>query len=1007
MGHHETSPLPARTEDAHAPPVFFPEAVNETPLSPGELFSHHVVAARDGTIPSTELLRKSSATSHVAWRLSCGAVLGEGAYYIGAQTAVMNSLASGIWIGGAALVTGGAYKARRHIQRRAFERKNGVSVQDTTGHAYELYRTPKDDGTVQMHMDWHGATDSVEGCIPEFTDSVYEITAMAEYSGISAIAVDKRLLQSGMPDAKLPEGNPIPEREYLRQHGINPFMLTIKGEPRDIYSFSPAALRGYIEEQLGIGDFASLCHQLIDLNPHDPVGQLYTSLRKQGANEEQVRSAVKEAARHGLERDMIDHDSRIVLQTPQGKDYLRAESTATIKGDKVNYMRIVPTSRGNNIAEASQEDINTALGITPHLREAFREAPETLTVHQRKTLLQKDIYDAARRETHQVARTNTAIGGKVTNLPSANIGTQSALVESLYSWPLTGAAERDNIDGTRTLFSLRRRALVSAALLLLGGVTMSGLHEYVHGKPAEHSDVSDIGEQAAQETLLTRSFAFLGSGEDRITTAVSDALSRSLADKVPENWLDKYVPKDQRLSNDPGMGPLSSRSDGASAVGNLDPDSPNEISWRLTPKNGMSTTGYWGNSVHNIYYYGSWTTDSSSSSVVTLPTKVVDLSRPYTEVSRPIYDTRDVVELPVLQGSEPIAASIDGEPLTVRKATDGTYAAEIPDSQERGKLIYAVAPAKTIGPRAISHIDVIDSDKFTHTLPTATSWDVALPHRSANLQTRVRQEITYIQDHFEYALEPYKSGILKDNSLHTLTQTALLVTEKANCNVAASILAADNPQLNVATGWLNTNISNKPQVLSSHEAHAWTVDKKGEIYDATPSARIEKFASFFDESKLLEKQAKDQDSLQTSLYLYGGLALAGAAYAIRKRRDIARIHAKLRGQAHILATAVVSEAFLIPGSYELATALAARELPYMPAGDPDTLRQRFDARVEAQITQPRAQLRGKILNGAPVPIKSVSYHSKAIGLSLTTRTVTRSILLARRFIARPNKHQRQ
>lgn len=91
-------------------------------------------------------------------------------------------------------------------------------------------------------------------------------------------------------------------------------------------------------------------------------------------------------------------------------------------------------------------------------------------------------------------------------------------------------------------------------------------------------------------------------------------------------------------------------------------------------------------------------------------------------------------------------------------------------------------------------------------------------------------EMSYVL-HPEENLIPYKD--------EAAFVTAVLMRRAANCESQAKLMSLSDPELNIATGWLN-NATNEKQpnqetsYLSSHEQHAWAVDEQGVIRDRTP-----------------------------------------------------------------------------------------------------------------------------------------------------------------------------
>lgn len=283
-------------------------------------------------------------------------------------------------------------------------------------------------------------------------------------------------------------------------------------------------------------------------------------------------------------------------------------------------------------------------------------------------------------------------------------------------------------------------------------------------------------------------------------------------------------------------------------------------------------------------------------------------------------------DLPVLDGSRIVAASIDGqtEKLMTADYMDGRQVLYMPHDMveqrgldETGKVStveYWLMPDVEEGLRAdrTMRVDnpVISMGPLTGRVDLQQPWfDMIDPnYRRSEGEMLVNAQVAAMQERFEYEIAP----IPEDEQVHTLSDLSRVIFEEkvANCSAANILLATANPlELNVATGFYNRNtdyqLGRGVTYLSSRESHAWSVNYDAEIVDATPSLGAEDDMAYFSEENIdaVDRQKEHADNMEDrresvlpKLALGAtGLTAAGAAYVAYRKRESLKALARKPG----------------------------------------------------------------------------------------------------------------
>jgi hypothetical protein len=283
--------------------------------------------------------------------------------------------------------------------------------------------------------------------------------------------------------------------------------------------------------------------------------------------------------------------------------------------------------------------------------------------------------------------------------------------------------------------------------------------------------------------------------------------------------------------------------------------------------------------------------------------------------------------VPVLKGTEVEAAAVDNRQLvSAAKLKDGSSVLLLPATKQPAELEYWLKPAKSQKIHAVAPIVSTRTGRPLTTAEISWEWDSYIPdvyYMPAG--RRLRAEKRYILDKFDYSLRPLPNSDALKSELSYARH--VLGYKMANCNTANTLLAISNPrQLNYVGGFYNSNtpeqVEGNKMHLSSSEAHAWTVDKKGRRRDATPVKGVSSAdAAYFKENyaEAFSNPAETRsEQVQRLIYGAGLLTLSGLLVLNRRRLGGAAVSARhgyaglristVRPRQRQLAYAVINQA---------------------------------------------------------------------------------------------------
>lgn len=392
---------------------------------------------------------------------------------------------------------------------------------------------------------------------------------------------------------------------------------------------------------------------------------------------------------------------------------------------------------------------------------------------------------------------------------------------------------------------------------------------------------------------------------------------------------------------------------GNASVGNA-AGGENKPLW-LLESNNLDTNGYWAQETYDRllegesggqmfwdqsqYSYTLETSDFAPEPVELSSPEEAEASGAYIKVSAVSsltfdrnYDVtrgRTYRPLPVRAGTMPVAIRVEESvwgsnhtagnvPASIAQLNNGTFVAIInqgPVAVDANKLelSYWLAPIPenhTLPYDGIRATGPVEGGSYGHSQPDSPDYglsdaDEAVDRHVPGLPQggieRTKQLARHMRETFDYSLAPFEEieeGVTEDSQIEGVPDYVDLVFEggEANCNVANTLIAADNPELvNPVTGFRNNP---KPgsyyDTLSIGDRHLWLVDKEGTLHDGTPSSGVSpEDSAFFEENFSAEdfkkpesKADQAQERLKRMMQaaaVTGTLAAAGIAIAKRKK----------------------------------------------------------------------------------------------------------------------------
>jgi hypothetical protein len=472
----------------------------------------------------------------------------------------------------------------------------------------------------------------------------------------------------------------------------------------------------------------------------------------------------------------------------------------------------------------------------------------------------------------------------------------------LHKEPPKDASERTGISikgglGSARLF--RAWGMGSMAAFVFAPAVMHGV--YTINKDVE-SD-SPAAKITGVPIAFSKSFqAFVNSGARRLTGINTHTSSGS-----PDKPSEYQPPIDDRLNS----------------VGNVKTSQPQPV-WYIESRNGMDSAGYWSQQVDHVIndspvewvqsgpvveskinpytpdYFDFDRQDSYVSRLANTPDaalpSALDITKPLLRVQREVQlpeadgwiNGFRVLSVPVLDNGEIAAASINGNiPVKIITLQNNTQVMMMRNAPAMDKPVRVEYWIKESPGRTELAVDNVIGTDGIELKTNKNIWEdtIDIP---ADPQKRLQLQASYLRMRFKYRTSPMDSD-KRPRGIDRYMRTVIALG-KANCNTANTELVLSNPrQLNYASGFFNTNtgkqVAQNQMHLSTNEAHAWSVDRSGKKYDATPQSGLtDKDKDFFKED-YAKGFGERSTLLQKGLLVFGGLAGAGLLASQKRRFD--------------------------------------------------------------------------------------------------------------------------
>ncbi len=422
-----------------------------------------------------------------------------------------------------------------------------------------------------------------------------------------------------------------------------------------------------------------------------------------------------------------------------------------------------------------------------------------------------------------------------------------------------------------------------------------------------------------------------------------------LVDKENEYWYEPIGKFSRQLGINPYQIPVDGLSVSTNANGNMSPifgdqkesnvgnvptGGENMPAWWITSLNGQTSEGYWAQSgfdylnSDDLVWLDNSTELKDNVQVFNLrQPDELDMTKPMLKVTAPnvtwnvTVDSEQLlksppkeneqgyyslVSTPVLSGMRIVAAEVSDKHAVIKLLVDanGQQQLAIKSDERLEDLSFWLVKDKTAPlihqTKPFFAEDPIDPKELDK------SWKTYLGRPlPKDPEKTLETEEQAIAHRFRYALTPINRVGAMQNALRFVD--TVFANERANCNVANTLLAISNPKLIMpVAGYLNSNTDEQKQnnqfYLSSRESHLWTVDSAGEIHDATPGGG--NTGDFFKEDFDNQKPHEDvmqKRLMQTLSYLKYGAGLLIAEELIRRRKRIAKGAGRLYGKGLITA----------------------------------------------------------------------------------------------------------
>lgn len=653
--------------------------------------------------------------------------------------------------------------------------------------------------------------------------------------------------------------------------------------------------------------------QVDPLHPLVRIGEEYASypelrderLLRAARQAVQDRTSATEVLPQGHRLDLAHGAARTASVPVTGRIIEKSENGAVVDADSV---ALTVQRRLDRI-----ESLQQILGISPETFCAIVKAPHE-NVPLAKKVLEYLLYQATVRPDEQMQeqlRTVLAVQTEDASEDSPGWMLADPIQDTIIK-----PSQKTWIDDYKQRWTVATTAIAACFIAIAGTMTVDEILSERYEEAASYARAAIAREQGAtrpesipREQVDDR--IWQDSPELGVWGAI-DHMRQGLGSKAPAASGSKSSSK-----------PEANNSDGQ----------PNRVEWIVQGHDGMQTEGYYFVDTRTVLHgkdgpngplewhgaeqmpYTSYKLPTASDGWLGVPRITVSRSIDQDEYGD-YNEATDTVAFPiaVLENTVPVSATLDGQPVTVRKKADGTFAMHPSSGKvQGGQLSYTLVRFNDSLPHAASRfgqrgvrLDGAAIDRY---------WNARIPGLASPLQPGLRTKMIeqYVGRTFSYELEPFPPNWSTRSGLEYTRQVG--GRQEADCYAAAGLLALENESLAMVGGFRN-NAGEGAEIISTREAHAWVADASGERYDATPSRSEDSaaLAAYFDEGALVKAQQtppqKPPERVPVLPFLAVGVV---AAVGIAARR-------RLKNAGHLIgsqAKVVVATAANLTADYAL------------------------------------------------------------------------------------------
>jgi len=331
------------------------------------------------------------------------------------------------------------------------------------------------------------------------------------------------------------------------------------------------------------------------------------------------------------------------------------------------------------------------------------------------------------------------------------------------------------------------------------------------------------------------------------------------------------------------------------------------VEWSLDANPGTSTVGYWTQGTSYDLDKGSWQIDTTHTATATsIPTQgvhalhtidVTDQQLSWNSVETAIDNSNYILSVPVLSGMNIVSGNIGGEPIETVTLSNGLPAVEIPQNTPiNATLHYELASSSMAGrPSQDNPLEIHNAGKIdARALQQFWLQKGIVGTHHKNYRLRARDMTNYMNTHDTYDLDSGLTVPSDSESWSEVIAQWYATGAKGFCETASTVLTVSNSDiLNHANGYLVAPDAKSKDTLSTRHAHAWAVDRSGNIYDGTAGASPNFDNGFFQQVPHEPSKTAQEAALfvaqnwQLALKSIGGFI--GAGIVFKSRRKIASV----------------------------------------------------------------------------------------------------------------------